>query len=78
MTATLRTSMRVSQENRDRLARIARLVGGNSSLDDALSVLLFEYESRIALARLAADPELADDYLAESQQFAEVDVAVLE
>lgn len=70
--------MRVSQQNRDRLARIARVVGGNSSLDDALSVLLFEYESRIALARLATDPEMADDYLSESAELAEVDVEVRE
>jgi hypothetical protein len=48
------------------------------TLDDALAVLLFEHESRRALARLAADPEMADDYLRESSELAEVDTQVAE
>lgn len=74
----MQTSMRVTQENRDRLARIAEAELGGKSLDDALSVLLFEHESRQALARLAADPDMADDYLRESAELAEVDVEVPE
>lgn len=74
----MQTSMRIAQENRDRLARIAESELGGASLDDAVSVLLFEHESRRALARLAADPEMADDYLAESADLAEVDVEVSE
>jgi len=40
--------------------------------------VLFEHLSRVALARLAAHPDAADSYLAESAQLAEVDVAVRE
>lgn len=58
-TVDMQTSMRVAQENRDRLARIAESELGGATLDDALRVLLFEHESRRALARLAADPEMA-------------------
>lgn len=74
----MQTSMRVAQANRDRLARIAESELGGASLDDALSVLLFEHESRRALARLAANPEMAGDYLRESAELAEVDVEVTE
>lgn len=74
----MQTSMRIAQENRDRLARIAESELGGASLDDAVSVLLFEHESRRALARLAADPAMADDYLAEGADLAEVDVEVSE
>lgn len=74
----MQTSMRIAQENRDRLARIAESELGGASLDDAVSVLLFEHESRRALARLAADPAMADDYLAEGADLAEVDVVVSE
>ncbi|MGH9022662.1 MAG: hypothetical protein ACRDV9_06130 [Acidimicrobiia bacterium] len=62
--------------NRDALARIAAGELGGVSLDEALAVVLFEYHSRVALARLAADPAAAASYLAESAGLAEVDVAV--
>jgi len=68
--------MRITQENRDRLARIAETDLHGGSLDDAVAVLLFEYESRRGLAALAADPAMRDDYLAEGQELAEVDVEV--
>ncbi|MTD57765.1 hypothetical protein [Amycolatopsis pithecellobii] len=74
----MQTSMRVDQANRDRLARIAETELGGATLDDALGVLLFEHESRRALARLAADPEMADDYLRESSELADVDTEVTE
>ena len=74
----MQTSMRVTAENRDALARIAATELGGVSLDEALRVVLFEHLSRVALARLAADPHAADSYLAESAQLAEVDVAVRE
>ena len=73
----MQTSMRVTAENRDALARIAATELGGVSLDEALRVVLFEHLSRVALARLAADPH-ADSYLAESAQLADVDVAVRE
>lgn len=68
--------MRIRQETRDRLAKIAADDLGGGSLDDALSVLLFEYESRRALAKLAADPDMMGDYLAEGARLAEADVEV--
>ncbi|HVW44133.1 MAG TPA: hypothetical protein VHC18_22555 [Amycolatopsis sp.] len=74
----MQTSMRVARENRDRLARIAESELGGATLDDALRVLLFEHESRRALARLAADPDMAEDYLLESSELAEVDTEVAE
>lgn len=74
----MQTSMRLRSENRDALARIAATELGGVSLDEALRVMLFEHQSRVALARLAADPEAADSYLAESAQLGEVDVAVTE
>jgi hypothetical protein len=70
--------MRITPENRDALARIAATELGGASLDEALRVVLFEHQSRAALARLAANPKAADSYLVESAQLAEVDVAVKE
>lgn len=74
----MQTSMRVAAENRDALARIAANELGGASLDEALRVVLFEHQSRAALARLFADPEAAGSYLAESAQLAEVDLTVKE
>jgi hypothetical protein len=74
----MQTSMRVTTENRDSLARIATTELGGVSLDEALRVVLFEHLSRAALARLAADPGSAGSYLAEAEQLAEVDTAVQE
>jgi hypothetical protein len=74
----MQTSMRVTAENRDALAQIAATELHGASLDEALRVVLFEHQSRAALARLAADPEATNSYLAESAQLAEVDVTVKE
>jgi hypothetical protein len=74
----MQTSMRVTSENRDALARIAATELGGVSLDEALRVVLFEHQSRAVLARLATDPGAADSYLTESAQLAEVDVAAQE
>ena len=60
------------------MARIAAVELGGVTLDEALAVVLFEHQSRVALARLAADSEAAGSYLAESAELAEVDVAVEE
>jgi len=46
------------------------------SLDEALRVVLFEHQTRVALARLASDPDMTNDYLSEAAGLAEVDVAV--
>ena len=74
----MQTSMRVTPENRDSLAQIAATQLGGASLDEALRVVLFEYQSRAALARLATDPDATGSYLAETAQLAEVDTAVQE
>lgn len=74
----MQTSMRVTPENRDSLARIAATELGGVSLDEALRVVLFEHESRVALGRLATDPDAAGSYLAETAQLAGVDIAVQE
>lgn len=73
----MHTTIRVSVESRDALAHVASEMKG-ASLDEALRVILFEHQSRAALARLAADPEATGSYLAEGAQLAEVDVAVKE
>lgn len=70
--------MRVTVETRDALARIAAEELGGASLEEALRVVLFEHQSRTALARLAADPAAAGSYLAESSTLAETDIAVRE
>lgn len=75
-TVAMQTSMRITVENRDALALIAATEMGGASLDEALRVVLFEHQSRAALAALAADPEGAGSYLVESAQLAEVDLAV--
>lgn len=77
-TQCMQTSMRVTRRNRDVLARIAAEDMGGVSMDEALRVVLFEHQSRAALARLARDPEAADSYLREAAQLAEVDVRVTE
>ncbi len=74
----MQTSMRVTLENRDALARIAATELGGVSLDEALRVVLFEHRSRAALTQLAADPLAADSYLAESTELAEIDTSVQE
>lgn len=74
----MQTSMRVTPENRDSLARIAATELGGATLDEALQVVLFEHHSRAALARLATDPDATGSYLAEATQLAEVDTAVKE
>ena len=74
----MQTSIRVTPENRDSLARIAATELGGVSLDEALRVVLFEHRSRVALARLATNPDAAGSYLAETAQLADVDTAVQE
>lgn len=72
----MQTSIRVTAENRDALADLARDELGGATLDRALEVLLFEHRTMVAFARLAASPAESADYLAESRRLAEVDVAV--
>ena len=59
-TLDMQTSIRVTSENRDALARIAATELRGVSLDETLRVVLFEHQSRAVLARLATDPGAAD------------------
>ena len=74
----MKTSMRVEAKNRDALARIAAIELGGVSLDEALRIVLFERETRSALARLAADPDQHAGYLREAAELAEVDTSIAE
>jgi hypothetical protein len=74
----MQTSMRVDAKNRDALARIAETELGGASLDEALRIVLFEHQTRAALARLAADPDERNDYLNEASELAQVDAAPVE
>lgn len=77
-TCGMQTSMRVTSQNRDALARIAAEELGGVSLDEALQIVLFEHQTRAALARLGSDPDAAASYLRESVQLAEVDTQIAE
>ncbi len=74
----MKTSMRVDAGNRDALARIAAGELGGVSLDEALRIVLFEHQTRVALARLAADPDAHAGYLREAAELAEVDISIAE
>jgi hypothetical protein len=74
----MQTTMRVTKETRDAVAQIARRELGGVSMDEALRMLIFEHQSRVALSRLGSDPEASADYLAEASRLAEVDTQVRE
>lgn len=75
---SMKTSMRIDAENRDALARIAETELGGASLDEALRIVLFEHQTRAALARLAAAPDERDEYVSEATDLADVDASVVE
>ena len=72
----MQTSIRVDVANRDELAAIAADELGGASLDETLRVLLFEHRSRVAIARMLADPVAHADYVSEAGVIADVDTAV--
>ena len=74
----MQTSMRVSSESRDHLARIAADELGGVSLDEALRIVLFRHDVAVSVARLEADPEMLADYQREAREWAELDPAVQE
>lgn len=78
MLGCMQTSMRLTQETRDALARVASEELGGVSLDEALRTVLFEHETRAALARLAADPQQWREYQQETKQVAEGGIEVSE
>lgn len=73
----MHTTMRVSVPTRDALAEIAEVELGGVSLDEALSMVLFEHRTALAIARLADSGELAE-YQAEALSLAEVEVETSE
>lgn len=77
-TRCMKTSMRVETGNRDALARIATTELGGVSLDEALRFVLFEHETRVALRRLAADPDEHAGYLREAAELGDVDTSIAE
>jgi ribosomal protein L12E/L44/L45/RPP1/RPP2 len=70
----MQTTLRVSVEARDTLARIAADELGGVSLDEALRIVLFHYQAAVAIARVEADPEALADYRREAQEWAELEV----
>ena len=72
------TTLRVSKENRDALARIAKSELDGASLDEALKTLLFERRVARDMARLRANPEELADYRREAREVVEADVEVRE
>jgi len=72
----MQTSIRVSCANRDMLADIAATECAGGSLDAALSALLFEHRTALALARLARDPQAMAGWRAEGAELAETDAQV--
>jgi hypothetical protein len=74
----MQTSIRVDSANRDALARIANEDLGGVSLDEALRIILFRYQTLAAVYELEADPAALADYQREAQELAEVDTAPVE
>lgn len=74
----MQTSMRVSAENRDALARIAAEELGGASLDEALRVLIWQHQAAQGVARLEADEQALSEYRDEAREWAELDAAVTE
>jgi hypothetical protein len=67
------TTVRVSQETRDALARIGETELQGASVDEVLQVLIFEHRTRAAFARMDADG--IEGYRREAVELGEVDVA---
>lgn len=67
----MNTTISVPGEIRDQLARVAVELRV-PSMAEALKVLIFRYDSAVALAKLKADPEEFAAYIAEAQALAEM------
>lgn len=76
MIRVMKTTISVSRENRDRLARIAEQELSGASMDEALRVILFQHETYRDIARLEADPDALADYQAEMSALADRDQVV--
>jgi hypothetical protein len=73
----MQTSIRVTAENRDALAQVAREMGG-VSLDEALRALLWQRRALADAARLEVDLEALQAYHREAREWAELDATVEE
>jgi hypothetical protein len=71
------TTMRVRRSTLATLTRRQQDLGA-SSLDEALSTILFRQQSYEAIIRLNADPQALADYRAEAREWAETDVEIHE
>jgi hypothetical protein len=72
----MKTSISVSQNTRDHLARIVQQEMPGMSMDEALRLILFQHETNRDIARLEADPEALASYQAEMAGLAETDQVV--
>lgn len=70
------TTMRISPRNRDALLRVIAEHDDATTLDEALRIVMFEWDGYRAMARIAADPRALADYRAEAHTLAEGTVAV--
>lgn len=72
--------LRVSEETRERVRRLAREEFGGASVDETIRRLLDEHWEAAALAAVrryrATDPEGWAEYLAEADQLAEADAPI--
>lgn len=72
--------LRVSEETRERVRRLAREEFGGASADETIRRLLDEHWEAAALAAVrryrATDPEGWADYLAEADELAEADAPI--
>jgi hypothetical protein len=74
----MKTTISVSRETRDQLARIAEDELHGVSMDQALKIILFQHQSARDIARLGADPQALADYQNDMAGLAEADLAVRE
>ncbi|HLR85965.1 MAG TPA: hypothetical protein VK059_13500 [Nocardioidaceae bacterium] len=73
----MNTTISVSRETRDHVARIAAELGV-SSMSEALKVVLFRYESAQAMARLEAEPEAMTAYIGDGKAFTDLATSPIE
>ena len=78
MDQPIKTTISVTRSTRDQLAQIAADQLGGVSMDEALKIVMLEYETSRAVAHLEADAEALGEYQAEMAAIANADQAVAE
>lgn len=76
MTTSKATTMRISPRNRDALLRVIAEHEDATTLDEALRIVLFEWDGYRSMARITADPRALAAYQAEALALSEGTVAV--